>query len=117
MLHRARYLEATLTFLSCVGQPSTDPAHPDYVPSIFKEGDKVKAKRKLERYERAKMMTEKKRDRDPQKLRKQLRARKATNMDIVYTLLELSKQPRIYTESTTAEMTPTGGKDNEIAQT
>ncbi|XP_065883189.1 THAP domain-containing protein 8-like [Dysidea avara] len=100
------------------GQPSTDPAHPDYVPSIFKEGDKVKAKRKLERYQRAKMLAEKKRERDPPKLRKQLRARKATNMDIVYTLLELSKQPRIYSsESITTEMTPPGGKDNEIART
>jgi len=75
----------------------------------------VKAKRKLERYERAKMLTEKKREKDPQRLRKQLRARKA-NMDIVYTLLELSK-PRIYTDSTTTEMTSTGGKDKEIART
>jgi len=107
--------------ISCVvGEPSTDPAHPDYVPSIFKEGDKVKAKRKLERYQRAKMLASRKRESNPLmplKLRKQLTTRKTSNMDIVYTLLELSKQPRIYPRTAPPLKLPPTGKDNEIALT
>ena len=65
------------------GQPNTDPAHPDYIPCVFKEGDRVKAERRLERYEREK-----------QSHGKRLNTFN-NNMDVVYILLEFSKTPRI----------------------
>ena len=71
----------------CIGQPNVDPAHPDYVPCIFKEGDRIKAERRLERYERA----------------KQLRNNRSSDssMDIVHILLEFSRTPRISAAPTT----------------
>lgn len=67
------------------GQPNVDPAHPDYVPCVFKEGDRIKAERKLERYQRVKQLRQ-----------KRLNASSpSNNMDIVYILLEFSKTPRI----------------------
>lgn len=84
----------------CEGQPNVDPTHPDYVPCVFKEGDRIKAERRLRRYERTKQLH----------LKRLNTPSPTNNMDVVYTLLEFSKTPRISAENvqTSAPPIPTG---------